>query len=269
MKMYLYVVFLGLVLLSGCAQTKYGSYQISTTPPGAKITSPGGFDYGQSPTTNWTSWDKSDGTWKQFVAKLDGFQDTSQEVWIPFKYSTRELALTDVKKISINLKTFFYGAYKIITEPSGAHISFTNDNKYMGSSPTSVWWSWNSDGSDFTKRVRIEKQGYVTQEKTFTVKAKYNSGEEAKKDPMSVFVLLQPANSASGTTNSIKITSDPTGASVYGNQNFWGITPIEIPVYFVNSSSQVEIRFEKTGFGAERRVLTISDRQIHVVLHRQ
>ena len=177
--------------------------------------------------------------------------------------------MTDVKKISITLKPFFYGAFKIITEPSGAHISFTNDNKYMGSSPTSVWRSWNSDGSDITIRVRIEKQGYVTQEKTFTVKAKYNSGEEAKKDPMSVFVLLQPANSASGTTNSIKITSEPTGASVFGNQNFWGITPIEIPVYFVNSSSQVEIRFEKTGFGAERRVLTISDRQIHVVLHRR
>lgn len=254
-------------LMSACARTKYVSYQINTTPAGSRITSLEGLDYGTSPTDIFTTSGKSNEILVTFVAKQPGYLDTKLNTSLQLKHPTKTASLTDVNRINIQMDPPYYGSFKVITEPSGAYVSHKFNNMYIGTSPTGVVWGYNSGGTmEFV--IRIEKPGYNTVEKTISLVPNCRSEEVAKNNPFTVFVLLQPSNSANSQTNTVNITSDPSGASVYGNQNYWGTTPLTVPVMFANNNSQVEIRFEKSGYGTERRVLTVTDQHLHIVLQR-
>lgn len=161
-----------------------------------------------------------------------------------------------------------YAAYRVITEPESAHVTFVSDGEYMGISPTKTWWSWNDTGNPMRYLIRVEKTGYDTVERAFTVYPKYATVEEAKEDVKDIFVHLHPYGAGSEIKRSIRITSDPSGAAVYSNQDYIGSTPFDVDATFSEASSQFELRFEKSGYGTERRMLTILDDRIHVVLHR-
>lgn len=161
-----------------------------------------------------------------------------------------------------------YAAYRVITEPESAHVTFTVDGEYMGLSPTTTWWSWNDTGDPIRHYIRVDKTGYESVESSFLVYPKYPTVDEAKEDVKDIFVHLQPKGYGGEVSRTVSITSDPSGTAVYGNQDYLGKTPLEVPVVFSDGSAQLELRFERSGYGAERRVLTVSDTAIHVVLHR-
>ncbi len=257
-----------LLAMLGCSQNKFGSFIITTDPSGAKVTDAHGKVYGTSPTGVWTVESKDNAEWMWFVASLAFYNIEELGTWVPAKYKTKQESINDPTRVHLTLDPAYFGSFKIITEPSGAHLTNTYDESYLGVTPSGVFNCTASVLSELERSIRVEKVGYKPIVKTFKVRTPYRLPIDAQNNPMSVFILLEPMNAASGQTNTVRITSDPSGASIYGNQNFWGVTPIEIPVYFSSNTSQIEIRFEKSGYGTERRVLTTSDRQLHVVLHR-
>jgi len=161
-----------------------------------------------------------------------------------------------------------YAAYRVITEPENAHVTYIADGEHMGLSPTKTWWSWNDSGDPIRHYIRVDKTGYESVESSFVIYPKYKTVDEAKEDVKDIFVLLQPTGYGEEVNRTVMITSDPSGTAVYGNQDYLGKTPLEIPVFFPDRSAQLELRFERSGYGTERRVLTVSDNAIHVVLHR-
>ena len=161
-----------------------------------------------------------------------------------------------------------YAAYRVVTDPEGAHVTYIADGEYLGLSPTKTWWSWNDTGQPIRHYIRVDKTGYESVEGSFMVYPKYKTADKAKEDVKDIFIHLQPLTYGGEKSRVVKVSSDPAGASVYGNQNYLGTTPLELPVVFSDGIAQIELRFEKSGYGTQRRVLTVTDDKIHVVLHR-
>lgn len=171
-----------------------------------------------------------------------------------------------------------YSAYQIITEPEGANITFKANNRYMGKSPTSKWYTskkispdWWSTDNEIINEFIIEKPGYKTVYKSLTLYPKFKSSDEALSNPITLFVQLEPLSrtnnsSASNKTSQIIITSEPSGAAIYGNQNYWGQTPYKANVNWSSLQERIEIRFEKSGYLTSRRMVTSSDKKIHITL---
>lgn len=174
---------------------------------------------------------------------------------------------TNKKTQSVYSKTL-YASFKVVTEPPGAHVSFTRTNKYMGLTPTSSWSAYNNTGYPVTNEFLIEKPGYIPVKKSLTVYPKYENQAEAEKDVTTLFVILKQETSSTFQT-AISISSEPSGAAVYGNENFWGNTPLEQYITWSNANSRIELRIEKSGYITNRRVVTPTDKRIHVVLQSQ
>jgi len=67
-------------------------------------------------------------------------------------------------------------------------------------------------------------------------------------------------------TASITITSDPSNSAVYSNEEYIGQTPCHITVNWKSPKNRKEIRFERSGFITNRRMITPEEEKIHVVL---
>ena len=166
-----------------------------------------------------------------------------------------------------------YVAMNITTDPPGADVTDLGTGTHWGKTPTSRI-TWSGTAVYKAKRVAFELQfempGYKSATRVINLKPTHITKKSAWKNPRQVHVILEPITkqSAEEFTTEISISSDPTGASVYANEAFIGQTPITETVTWNSSSNRIELRFEKSGYGTERRVLTPKDGRIHVVLHR-
>ncbi len=64
----------------------------------------------------------------------------------------------------------------------------------------------------------------------------------------------------------IMITSDPMNTAVYCNEEYIGQTPCRLTVRWKSGKDRNEIRFEKSGYITNRRMITPEEEKIHVVL---
>lgn len=67
-------------------------------------------------------------------------------------------------------------------------------------------------------------------------------------------------------TQTVSLKSDPPNCAVYANGDYLGHTPIQVDLTWNNDDGKVELRFEKSGFITNRRLLTKHDTKICVVL---
>ena len=64
----------------------------------------------------------------------------------------------------------------------------------------------------------------------------------------------------------IQISSDPLDTAVYCNEQYIGQTPCQLSVGWWSAENRQEIRFEKSGYITNRRMITPEEYIIHVVL---
>ncbi|MBN2893930.1 MAG: PEGA domain-containing protein [Bacteroidales bacterium] len=250
-------------VISSCSPTRYAAYKVETYPSGAQVFHDD-TDLGKSPTSLWSKGRDGKGNISlSFVAKMNGYQDTWYTAKIYASAKSRKKAYLTPNLVTIKLEPCYYVAYKIITEPAGAHMSIKN-GEYIGITPVAVETVSNCSGSEIVREFTIEKNGYKTINKRISLSPKFRSVEDALKSPQTFFVQLEPSSNTSKSV--IKITSEPSGAAVYANENYWGQTPFEKEITWTETVDRFEIRAEKSGYEMNNRMITPKDKIIHIVL---
>jgi serine/threonine protein kinase len=145
----------------------------------------------------------------EFILKTEGESQLriTKDGFIPYD-TTFNVVFGQLTGINIKLLKAGTEKLTLITNPEGAMLYL--DDKYVGTSPLR-----NYAVNSGTFRLRIEKIGFTTLDSSVSIV----KGENA----LNIALLKK----AMGETGGIKITSNPTTASVWLNQEFVGSTPYE------------------------------------------
>jgi len=108
------------------------------------------------------------------------------------------------------------GYFEISSTPSGASVYF--DGSYRGTSPVTVAVS--STGSPY-HTIRVTKSGYEDYEQSY-------DGNPFEGETIHIYATLTPL--IGGGKGYYSITSSPSGASVYFDDNYKGTTPVTVEV---------------------------------------
>jgi len=116
------------------------------------------------------------------------------------------------------------GYFEITSSPSGAYVYF--DDSYKGSTPVTV--SVSSTGTP-GHTIRVEKDGYQTW--TDSYYGNPFEGETIHINADLVFIpVTEPTTPIGGGNGYYAISSSPSGASVYFDGTYKGLTPVTVSV---------------------------------------
>ena len=167
-----------------------GTLKIASEPSGAKVYIGGDYK-GKTPLTL----NLAPGTYTVKLTMKD-YEDYT---------TTVTLSPGDVKSLSITLTPKF-GSLTVTSEPSGAEVYLDGD--YVGTTPLE-----NYKLSTGEHEVKVKKSGYATFTKTITIKPGETTSMKATLPPLKA---------------TLKITSEPSGAKVYVNGTYKGVTPLTL-----------------------------------------
>lgn len=83
-----------------------------------------------------------------------------------------------------------YGAARIVSEPTGAHVVNLEDESLLGTTPVMVHWKNDREESKLIT-VRFHKSGYDDKVTAFWVNMRHSSRAKAEKEPQAVKVELK------------------------------------------------------------------------------
>lgn len=127
------------------------------------------------------------------------------------------------------------GDLEVTSSPSGASVYLNSD--YQGET-TSSGPLYVTDLNPGTYTTVLKKSGYQDYSTTTTIAA----GSTSK-----VSATLQPSSTAP-TTASVEITSQPSGANVYVNNAYVGITPISFENVQIDPSKTYTVQLKLDGY---------------------
>lgn len=193
--------------------------------------------------------------------------------------------------------TYSWGALRVETKPSGATVRALGVFEYLGESPTEAfsftmdpYMGYNGLVPGRWFNLEISKPGYLTQYSQifvpFTEKYedralnnprvyKYNLQSIAVYyppvyvppvcPPYPYYYPSQPSNPYH--TNSVEISSDPQGASVYIDGYYYGQTPLKLSLnWILGVNGDKTAVFEKSGYQSQQKLLGPFQKHLHAVL---
>lgn len=193
------IILLSAAFSSSAVQLKNGSLSISSTPKGAAVYLDNNFK-GNTPL------DIKNIPTGQYNLKmiLAGYEDwTSTVVILPILTVKISADLVPLSK-----KVEEYGSISVNSNPQGARVYL--DNAYKGNTPMNI-----RDVAVGRHNIRIILSGYEEWITNITV-------TPSKVERVSANLEEQTS------TGSISINSDPRGADIYINDNYEGITPLNL-----------------------------------------
>ena len=185
-----------------------------------------------------------------------------------------------------------YAAFRIESDPSGATVTVMQTNQYLGTTPTvthtitinpNMGYCGLTMGQWFDLLIR--KQGYYDQFQRIFVPFNKSYRDYAVKSPQVFKFILYPiplyyypqpiihfpsvpsSNWDPFYKTSSDVSSDPSDAAVYVDDEYYGQTPCNIELLWSNNSVKKKIlRVEKSGYASYQKAIDSYDRRIHVVL---
>jgi len=182
---------------------QYGSVSISSKPSGAYVYMDGAYK-GRTPLT------LNDVSAKNHIIELDlaNYYDWKTTISV----ASGVTRYVNAQMAPIPSETT--GAVDVVSYPAGADVFL--DNKFQGKTPSAgVFTTSNVRVGSHTVRVALSGyQDYTT------------SVDVSRATTSHVSAALQPA--PAGTTGSIAVTSSPSGAEIYIDNAYKGITPLTV-----------------------------------------
>ena len=83
-----------------------------------------------------------------------------------------------------------YGAVQFVSTPEDAEVLNLKNGALLGRTPLLVTWE-SAGGEPEYVTVRLKKDGYVEEIRSFWLNARYESPEDAREDPWPLDVLLK------------------------------------------------------------------------------
>ncbi len=208
----------------------------------------------------------------------------------PFQIKTLLLFLLFLMLSSTPLFAYFsnWGAIRVETSPSGAQITIAGTHEYIGESPTPSFTftmdhKMGSYGFMFGRwfDLLISKSGYQTQRRQVFVPFAFQSEDAAQRNPQTFMFVLQPMPQPyvypypyiyptynPYTTSRVEFTSDPVGASVFVDGQYYGKTPlVQNFNWMMGVHEQRTVIFEKSGYNSRELSLEPHQKRVHAVLH--
>jgi len=188
--------------------------------------------------------------------------------------------------------TYYWAAFRVETDPSGATVTVMGTNQYLGTTPTDnhpITVDQHLGYYGYTMGrwydLLIRKPGYYDQVRRIFVPFNEKHQDFALKRPQVFKFLLQPIAvyyvPPSGYyppyvpplywdpfyKSSVDLSSDPTNAAVYIDDKYYGQTPCSVELLWDRSSYKKKtLRVEKSGFNTQQRILESFEHRVHVVL---
>jgi len=169
-----------------------------------------------------------------------------------------------------------YVALKVTSDPPGADVTHVETGESWGKTPvtrvfnqTTNQFSGPTDFRPIGASVRVEMRGYENQSRGVVLHPEHESAYIAELNPRLVHFIINPlphSTQAGNIERVATITSDPPGASIFGDSTFWGVTPLTMKISWNPAGSQIEVRFEKPGYVTVSRPLSQTNEKLHVVL---
>lgn len=128
------------------------------------------------------------------------------------------------------------GDLQVSSSPSSAAIYLNGD--YQGTTLSTGPFSITGLNPG-TYTIVLKKTGY----QDYTTSTKITAGSTAQ-----VSAVLQPASTPLSTTASAEITSDPSGADVYINNAYKGITPLNFQNVPIDAQQSYTVTIKMTGY---------------------
>lgn len=161
-----------------------------------------------------------------------------------------------------------YGAFTILSDPAGAHVVLKETGEYIGMTPTEVRFFQrdnNRESNIVIQQFILNKRGFQPIELTLNLICDYSTKSKAVNNPKSIFAMLK-ADDGYSVYSTVKIASEPPGASIYRGGYLLGQTPLEYDFHWKSPSISHELIFEKSGFDSKSAVLKSDDKGIMIVL---
>ncbi|MCK9335600.1 MAG: PEGA domain-containing protein [Candidatus Cloacimonetes bacterium] len=185
-----------------------------------------------------------------------------------------------------------WAAFRIETDPQGATVTVIGTNQYLGTTPTeshaiTIDQQLGYYGYTMGKwyDLIIHKAGYYDQVRRIFVPFNERYEDYALKRPQVFKFVLQPitmffvpppsfhfpyvppSNWNPFYTSNIDVSSDPSNASVYIDDEYCGQTPCSVELIWDNYSYKKKtLRVEKTGYKMQQRVLESFEHRVHIVM---
>ncbi len=172
----------------------------------------------------------------KILLKKEGYEDLSAEFEIKQGENNKSLPYTLNKITVAGNETKKDVPVSISSNPTSAKVYI--DDKYVGDTPID-----NSKLPIGTHALKLTKDGYNDYTQTFTLA----SSDTSKAIPVTLTKTTtqpneQPANTPK--TGTLSVTSSPTGAKVYINDNYKGITPLNLNL----NSGGYNLKLSKDGY---------------------
>nr|WP_319540232.1 PEGA domain-containing protein [uncultured Methanospirillum sp.] len=203
--------------------TGSGTIQVTSDPAGATVTCDGT----DTRTTPHTYQEVSPGR-HEIAISLDGYLPYSTTI------SVASGAESVVSAALTQEKTKTTGSLSVSSDPTGATV--TIDGTQTKKTPCTY-----TNLQPGTYSVEIKKAGYTSYTKTISV----TSGAESE-----ISASLSPVSN----TGSLTVNSDPSGASVYLNGVYRGISPVHIEAI---DAGIYTIKAEKSSYNTETEIINL------------
>jgi hypothetical protein len=173
------------------------------------------------------------------LLRKEGYEDLKEVIEV--KEGDKISKTYNLAKVNKGNTTVTAVPVSITSNPDGAKVYV--DGKYIGDTPIS-----NYKVSLGNHNIKVTKDGYNDYSGTFSL----SSSDTAKAIPV---VLLKKEETKPQTVNTgkLSVSSDPTGAKVYVNNEYKGITPITISL----NEGKYTIRLSKENYDDSVRNITI------------
>jgi len=192
--------------------------QVKSDPPGASITI-GGLSYGTTPAKFRLTWAASEAP-KEVELKLAGYDD----VRVPLRWESPSAEV----KLAAKPESV---AAKFGSDPPGAEVWI--DGVFVGSTPRTEKFDWNAASP--AKRVEFRLEGYAPEIRSLT-----------KAVP-----VLDVRLKESVETVTLKVVSDPPGATLEVDGASAGTTPADLPLEWSVKKKRHVLRIIRAGFWHE------------------
>ncbi len=242
---------------------RWGAVIVTTTPEGADV-----YDYekffSKSPATMIYGPSSSGKCVRAKVkAMKDGYSETFEMIDVCPRYRSEDRAVAKAKKLHLALQPKYYVTVQVESEPSGANI-YGGDGKYWGRTPALLSMTRDSP-TCFNYQAVAKMNGWEDTPGSWRICPKFRSREEASQSPERAMFMMK-ATPQTPVQAEIRVTSEPDGASVYADGQYWGTTPYVGRVSFASPTATISLRIEKAGWITKTEMLSPGIDRVHVVL---
>lgn len=160
-----------------------------------------------------------------------------------------------------------FGGVRFDSDPQGAHVYEKKGERldYIGKTPINRLWARElTEPKCYTETYLFRMSGY--QDTEYPAEVCYGSTENENPTWKSAFVILQSASGSSEHLGTIEVTSDPAGASIFGDGKYWGQTPYSTQIRWSGPGGSLELRVELPGYVTVQKTITPFDSAAHFVL---